>query len=324
MPWVRQLSRVSKPRSASSCAGIAVGLFAASISLRFLFAPVLVGMKFLTFYPTIALTTLLCGWPHGVVVLISSALSGWYFFMEPYNSFIVKDASTLGSLLGFLLVGTFEIFLVAALRETVRRLDISKIAQETLFCELQHRVANDLQLVISLLRNAQRNLRNPVAAAEILNDAEERIFAMSQLHRRLHDGTAFIYGLEPLLREMLANVFRDLPVKVRVDIDNVADLSIDRMTAIALLVNEAAINAAKHVFSKGRGTLFAVSLCKEQTGELSLEIHDDGPGETVDASCESAKSLGMGLMQAFALQLGGALEVATSPGMSISVRFDSP
>ncbi len=36
-----------------------------------------------------------------------------------------------------------------------------------------------------------RNLRNPVVAAEILNDAEERIFAMSQLTRRLHDGTAF-------------------------------------------------------------------------------------------------------------------------------------
>jgi len=50
------------------------------------------------------------------------------------------------------------------LRETVRRLEIARIAQVTLFGELQHRVANNLQLVVALLRNAQRNLRNPVLA----------------------------------------------------------------------------------------------------------------------------------------------------------------
>jgi hypothetical protein len=323
MPWVRQLSKLSQPRDGLASAAIAAGLFAASLSIRFLFAPVLVGMKFLTFYPTIALATLLCGWRYGGIILVLGGLSGWYFFMEPYNSFNLKDASTAGSIVGFFLVGLFIIVLVSALRETVRRLEIAKIAQEALFGELQHRVANNLQLVVSLLRNAQRNLRNPVVAAEILTDAEDRIFAMSQLHRRLHDGTAFTYGLEPLLRELLANAFRDLPVKVRVDVDDVRDLSIDRMTAVALLVNEAAINAAKHVFSKGRGKLFQVSLCKESPGGLILEISDDGPGGFAEASTESSKSLGMGLMETFALQLGGALKLDPGPGMSIIVKFDS-
>lgn len=323
MPWVSKLSKLSKRKSRLTSAAITVGLFTASIAVRFLFDPVLVGMKFLTFYPTIALTTLLCGWRYGGAILIGGMLSGWYFFMEPYNSFALQNASTSGSIVGFLMVGSFEILLVSALRETIRRLEIAKIAQETLFSELQHRVANDLQLVIALLRNAQRNLRNPVAAAEILTDAEERIFAMSQLHRRLHDGTAFVYGLEPLLREMLAATFRDLPVKVRVDVNGVTDLSMDRMTAIALLVNEAALNSAKHVFSKGRGSLFQVSLAKEPSGGLNLEISDDGPG-AADQTGSSSLSLGMGLMEAFAKQLGGALEVDQNSGMSLCVKFGSP
>ncbi len=70
-------------------------------------------------------------------------------------------------------------------------------------------------------------------------------------------------GLEPLLRELLATAFQNLPYTIRVSIDDVANLSMERMTAIALLVNEAAINASKHVFSKGRGTLFKVSLFRE-------------------------------------------------------------
>ena len=69
-----------------------------------------------------------------------------------------------------------------------------------------------------------------------------------------NDGTAYDKGLEPLLREMIAHAFRDLPVTVRVDVSGASDLTIDQMTAMTLLVNEAALNAAKHVFSKGLGS----------------------------------------------------------------------
>lgn len=324
MPWVQQLSLLSKPKPARRAAAITLSLFVGSLAVRFLFDPVLIGMKFITFYPTVAAATLLCGCWHGAVVLVLGTLSGWYFFMEPFNSFAIKDASTVGSIVSFILVGTFLIVLVAALRELIHRLEVAKLARETLFSELQHRVANNLQLVIALLRNAKRNLRDPDVTSVILDDAEERIFALSHLHRRLHDGTAFALGLEALLKEILDNAFRDLPVELRVDIDKIPDLSIDQMTAITLLVNEAAINAVKHVFSQGRGTIFNVLLIKEPDGGVRLDIRDDGPGVNAEISPASSPSLGMGLMQAFALQLGGSLEVGCATGMFISVKFGAP
>jgi hypothetical protein len=61
------------------------------------------------------------------------------------------------------------------------------------------------------------------------------------------------------------------------NVKGVSDLSLDQMTAIALLVNEAAINSAKHVFSKGLGSVFSVTLC-EVNGQLRLNVRDDGPG----------------------------------------------
>lgn len=321
MPWVHKIHEMSIKRQGPKSWTVAVGIFAASLAVRFLFDPLLEGMKFLTFWPAIALATLICGWRQGVLVLVLSALTGWYFFIEPLNSFAIKDKTTIGALGGFLLVGGFIILLVAALRETIRRVELANAAKDILFSELQHRVANNLQLVVALLRNAQRNLRNPVAAAETLTDAEERIMAMSQLHRRLNDGTAFTYGLNTLLREMLANAFRDLPVTFQVDIKDPPDFSIDQMTAITLLVNEAAINAAKHVFSKGLGKRFDVALSKDETGRLHLVIKDDGPGLSAEAMDAQSRSLGMGIMESFAKQLGGPLEIGQGAGTLLSVEF---
>lgn len=322
MPWVHHLNRVIVKCQGLLSWTIALGLFTGSVAIRVAFDPFLAGMKFLTFWPAIALSTLICGWRQGTMVAILSGLTAWYFFIEPYGSFAIKDKSTLGALVGFCIVGASSVLLVAALRETIRRLELAKAVQETLFAELQHRVANNLQLVVALLRNAQRNLRNPVVAAETLNDAEGRIMAMAQLHRRLNDGTAYDRGLEPLLREMVASAFRELPVTVRIDVSGATDLTIDQMTAMTLLVNEAALNAAKHVFSKGLGSRFEVSLAKDASGRLHLSIKDDGPGIVPTADAETG-SLGMGIMEAFASQLGGSLEVGHGGGTSLTVEFSN-
>lgn len=320
MPWVHNIHTASIKRRGLLPWAVALLLFTTSLAARILLEPVLAGMKFLTFHPAIVVATLLCGWRQGVFVLALSTAAAWYLFLEPAGSFELKDGPSVGALAGFLLVGAFNIVLVGALRETIRRVELAKAVQETLFRELQHRVANNLQLVVALLRNAQRNLRNPVVAAETLSDAEARILAMSELHRRLHDGMAYVNGLEPLLREMLAHAFRDLPVKVTVNVSGAVDLSIDQMTAMTLLVNEAAINAAKHVFSKGLGTRFDVALAKNEKGHLHLVIKDDGPGMAGAGETESG-SLGMGIMEAFATQLGGSLEVAPGAGTALSVEI---
>lgn len=319
MPWVRKIHSASIERMGLLPWAVAVLFYATSLSVRVLLEPVLEGMKFLTFHPAILAATLICGWRQGVFVLFLSTVTAWYLFEEPIGSFQLTEPSAVG-LICFVLVGAFNILLVAALRETIRRVELAKGVQETLFRELQHRVANNLQLVVSLLRNAQRNLRNPVAAAETLGDAESRILAMSELHRRLHDGTAYADGLERLLQEMLGHAFRDLPVKVTVDVESASDLSIDQMTAVSLLVNEAALNAAKHVFSKGLGARFEVVLSKNEKGHLHLAIKDDGPGIKGGAETER-DSLGMGIMEAFATQLGGSLEVAPGAGTALSVEF---
>ena len=133
MPWVAQISKISRTRSAAWPWAISLLCFAASLGTRILLDPALYGLKFLTFYPAICIATLVGGWPHGLLVLVLSALSALYFFVEPFYSFEIRDGTAIGALVGFLVVGGFILVLVAALREVVSRLERAKLMQEVLF-----------------------------------------------------------------------------------------------------------------------------------------------------------------------------------------------
>ena len=319
MAWAAKVHELATKLHGPQSWFVAFLFFGASLGIRILFAPWLDPLKFLTFYPAIAGATLLCGWPRGVFVLLLSAISSWYFFFEPTYSFEIKDKSTFAALIGFLLVGAFLIVLVAGMSDLIQRLQTANKVQESLFRELQHRVANNLQIVVAMLQGAKRETTDK-AAAEAIALAQDRVATMSELHRRLYDRTAYERGLAPLLVDVLREDFRDLPVRVRVDIAPDLNLSLDQMTAILLLVNEAALNAAKHVFRKGVGTTFKVELLRHSSGGFCLLIHDDGPGMGPQPLGERP-SLGMSIMQAFARQLGGALSINGLRGTTLKVEF---
>ena len=136
-----------------------------------------------------------------------SALSGWYFFFEPRNSFLLREPNAIYALIGFLLVGGFLLILVAGMADLIRRLEAANQVQVSLFGELQHRVANNLQIVLAMISNARRGVLD-ATAAERIAAAEDRIAAMSALHRRLYDKTTYEQGLAPILQETLRNFKR--------------------------------------------------------------------------------------------------------------------
>jgi hypothetical protein len=324
MPWVSQLSKVSRRRSDAWSWILAFVFFLVSLGLRIALGRWLDPLKFLTFYPAIALSSLICGWPQGLFVLILSAAAVLYLFFPPFNSFAIQDANTVAALISFMLVGGFLVVLVAAMRDLVRRLEEGKLLQEQLFGELQHRVANNLQVVVALIHSARRKFReSPLAAEEALAQAEARIHSMSELHRRLYKAQLAAVELKPILEDTLNGMFRDYQVDLDLEVQ-AADLTVDQMIALILLVNEAATNATKHVFRPGLGSRFAVSLTRIRSGPHTLTIADDGPGIQRGDGADKNHSLGMGIMEALARQLGGSLEVLSSErGTLLIVEFSS-
>jgi two-component system, sensor histidine kinase PdtaS len=116
---------------------------------------------------------------------------------------------------------------------------------------MQHRVANNFQIVAATLQKARKGVADK-AALDAIDHAIFRINSLAQLHRRLYDPNSYGEGFEPIVREVLAETFHGVAVGIRIDVEAEA-LSVGQMTTIVLLVNEAAINAAKHVFRPQRG-----------------------------------------------------------------------
>ena len=321
MSLIKWLVKIAKTRRTGLGSWIlAGGILVAALVVRLALAPWLDPVPFITFYPAVAASTLLCNWRHGALVMALSAVASWFLFVEPRFSFAIVGFGPALQITAFLLVAGLLTALIEGLVEAVLQLDHAARANEDLFRELQHRVANNLQIVAATLQKAQRDMRDP-AAVQAINHALGRIQSMAGLHRQLYDAAAYSQGLGPILRDVLAEAFRTLPVEIRLDI-RTGKLSVEEMTAIALLVNEAAINAAKHVFRPRKGALFEVSLAEVERGRAQLTIRDDGPGMPSEAAAgPQAQRFGLTVMRGLAGQLGGSLDLSEGPGAALRVKF---
>jgi two-component sensor histidine kinase len=303
---------------------LAVALAAAAIALRLGFSSWLEPTRFITYFIAIGTAAFFFGWRQATMVLILSILSilaARDLSMTTQPGGLPAVGRLIATIIVCSLAGGLEILVVSGLRDLTARLSRLNKTQETLFNELQHRVANNMQMVAAMLQSTKRSVSDPVAL-EVIDQATARIDDLAKLHRQLYSPSTYNIGLEPVLRTILLETFRGLPVNVSIDV-TATDLSIDQMTAIVLLVNEAALNAAKHVFRPAKGKLFYVSLAVLRHGVLVLTVGDDGPGiKGISKTSTQGNTLGINIMRAFARQLGGQLEVTTgTAGTTLRVEF---
>ncbi len=296
---------------------VAIALGAAGLALRFRFATWLDQAPFLVFFPPVAICAVVCGWRQASALLVAGAAASAAFLLRLHGPAALSYTTIGFRLAGFIFTGCLFISAFASMQSAVRRLQSAVRLQENLFRDLQHRVANNMQVAAAVLAQTRRAMTDE-AARNLVQRAEQRISAMGDLHRRLYDPRGYQGGLAPLLRDTLGDLFRDVHVDVRLDIDP-GPLTTDQLTLIGLLVVEAATNAAKHVFAAGRGTTFSVCLAPLVGAKLRLAITDDGPG--IGPLPEGSNRLGMAIMRSLAQQLGGALEVVDGPGTTLRVDF---
>ena len=83
-------------------------------------------------------------------------------------------------------------------------------------------------------------------------------------------------------------------------------------SAAAMVVAELVINACKYAFGDGDRGRLTVRLSRADAGYL-IEVRDDGKGLPAGFDPKASKGLGMRIMQGMTRQLGGTLEIDTTP-----------
>lgn len=187
--------------------------------------------------------------------------------------------------------------------------------------EMQHRVANSLQIIASILMQSARKVQS-VEARGHLSDAHQRVMSIATLQRHLAVSDGDAVELEPYLAQLCASIAASMiydreQMKLTTDIDP-ASVCGDVSISIGLVVTELVINALKHAFPDGRCGQVVVGYRVKKDGWI-LSVSDDGVGigNTAD---DTRAGLGTRIVQALAKQLGAEITVEdTAPGTRVSL-----
>ena len=188
--------------------------------------------------------------------------------------------------------------------------------------ELQHRVANSLQIIASVLMQGARRVRSEQARGQ-LRDARNRVMSIATLQRQLSASRLGDVALRSYFTDLCASIgasmIRDpdqLSLEVSVD-DSVARAEVS--VSLGLIVTELVINALKHAFPRHRRGRIVVDYRSVETG-WTLSVRDSGIGMP---AAPVKPGLGTGIVEALAKQLGASVRIeAGRPGTLVSVVHD--
>ncbi len=221
--------------------------------------------------------------------------------------------------------------------EMTRELSVARARLESQAREIQelnHRVANSLQLAADMLTFEQLRSRDPVAHAA-LEASRARIVAVGQLHRYLNDHAdrrsvdlrPFLTGLGHALAATTG-----LQCLVRTDAITVPG---ETAQQLAIAINEFAINTAKHAYDGRPGGRLDI-VARREGAELVLTVADEGKGLDHAPTPEPAHpheqaqpqaragGLGMSIIAAIVRDLRGTLTARSDGGASFTIRAPLP
>ncbi|MGM0583880.1 MAG: sensor histidine kinase [Pseudomonadota bacterium] len=199
--------------------------------------------------------------------------------------------------------------------------------KDVIIREVHHRVKNNLQIVSSLLNIRGGGAASGAGAEAALSEVKAHVRALAVVHRRLYESDDVErVDLRAFMTELCQNMLAVLSGpnrRVELDIDIPSFMiATDRAVPLALLVTEAMTNSLKHAFPDGRAGRISVSFAGEGEETGTLTVADDGVG--MPASAPDRPGIGLQLIEAFARQIDGELEVDGPPGTVIRVRLSRP
>jgi two-component sensor histidine kinase len=300
---------------------LALGIFLIAFLVRYAFGDALKVVPFITLFPAILIAAMVGGLKAGILVAVLSGVAGWYWFVAPLGSYWLPWHGVL-VMTAFVITAAIQLYVIRTLNFAVDQLSQERDQSAVLFKELQHRVANNLQFVSSLLNWQRRTAAaDPVASAKALDIAQNRLELMARIHRRLYDPESIRLPLGRYLEGLCHEVLEATGAKNVVCLVEVPPISFDinRLMAISLLLNEAITNSVKHGFAGREGGTVSIRLDQDAADRFALTIEDDGNGLAPEIA--EPDGLGSNVMRGLVSQLRGEITFSGAKGMTTRIVF---
>jgi two-component sensor histidine kinase len=193
---------------------------------------------------------------------------------------------------------------------------------ERLFRELQHRVKNNLQVIIGLMQLQSRRARSP-ETLDALQVVRQRVDALRLLHDKLYlAGDVDKVDLGAYLGELAGTLLRfhaeaEHGIRLVLEMRRIT-VPPEQAAPLGLIVNEFITNSLKYAFEPAAGGSIGLRLEPARGGELRVILWDDGRGLPEERS----GGTGMRLVEGLARQLSARLDWSPAGrGTRLTLQF---
>jgi chemotaxis protein methyltransferase CheR len=194
--------------------------------------------------------------------------------------------------------------------------------------EMQHRVANSLAIIASILLMKARTVRSPETRAH-LEDAHKRVMSVATVQKYLHPaegGASIELGsyLKQLCDSLSSSMINDEFCSINTKVSE-AGVTSSAAVSLGLIVTELVINALKHAFPEAKPGCVVVVAYEVNGTDWKLTVSDNGSGPSVDGAWPPAKiGLGTSIVTALAASLEARVDTETGPaGTTVSITHST-
>ncbi|MFN5444744.1 MAG: sensor histidine kinase [Crocinitomicaceae bacterium] len=188
--------------------------------------------------------------------------------------------------------------------------------------EIHHRVKNNLQIIISLLRLQSYQIENS-ETIQSFKEAINRILAISSIHEKIYQNESFNKinikeYFNDLSKEIISmhDLNTDIETNFNFEIDSI---TIDTIVPLALIFNELISNSIKHFDNKTNSLIINIEFKSIKENKLQLNYSDNGKW----VENNKKNTLGIDLINALTKQINGKMILNKFPTTEFNFEFDS-
>jgi two-component sensor histidine kinase len=208
------------------------------------------------------------------------------------------------------------------LRTALGEKDAAIAERDLLARELQHRVRNNLQVVLQLLLKQSRQATDD-SVKRRFDAVAQRVMTLAQVHdhllttgiSRTTDFGGYLKSLCAALEAFHAETTGD--VKLACNVEPVT-LDLERTTTLGLIVSELVANAYEHAFSGKVGRVDVILEKLPDNQKVMLVVSDTGSALKPDTQ---GIHVGLGLIRRLAQKIGGSVETRSDRGTRVAITF---
>jgi two-component sensor histidine kinase len=198
-----------------------------------------------------------------------------------------------------------------------QKLKASLQKEEILYRELNHRVKNNFQMILSLIKLQILQSSTPTLKSALIS-IQDRINAIAHLYEILNIDKNHPVETKTYFRNIIQDIQQGFTQEVQIIYNIQQNIDLERLLYCGLILNELVTNSFKYAF-KTKGVI-TISLYQKNT-TIYFEIEDNGKGYS--PSRHDPNSLGLLIVQTLVeKQLFATLQIDTKNGVKNIISWD--